>query len=91
MINDAGKHEVKNRTAVAATKPVTRASNGQVGVSGIACRALVRPGNASCVGPAGSRAVRKPQPVLNRMSLTGIVLDKDIKALNRTADVETEN
>jgi len=26
MINDAGKHEVKNRTAVAATKPVTRTS-----------------------------------------------------------------
>jgi hypothetical protein len=37
------------------------------------------------------RAVRKPQPVLNRMSPTRIVLDKDINALNRTADVETEN
>jgi hypothetical protein len=42
-------------------------------------------------GAASSPAVRKPQPVLNRMSLTRIVLGKDINALNRTADVETEN
>jgi hypothetical protein len=37
------------------------------------------------------RAVRKPQPVLEQDVADKDVLDKDINALNKAADVETEN
>jgi hypothetical protein len=67
----------------------------QVGVCGIECSAARR-GPASDASRVGgrrrcARAVRKTQPVLEQDVADKDILDKDINALNKAADVETEN